>query len=86
MMITPMKWFCLMSGKKKFSEKDIQGMKDAAVLRAAERNPYSWNMEFLPYEDGGGHEARFLKCGICTLTRELGFLTLSRPCAVWTIP
>ncbi len=86
MITTPMKWFCLMSGKKKFSEKDIQGMKDAAVLCAAERNPYSWNMEFLLYEDGGGHEARFLKCGICTLTRELGFLTLSRPCAVWTIP
>ena len=31
-----------------------------------------WNMEFLPYPDGSGYEARFTKCGICTLMRELG--------------
>ncbi len=72
MMTVPMKWFCRMSGKKKFSEKDIQGMKDTAAFRAADRNPYSWNMEFLPYEDGSGYEARFSKCGICTLMGELG--------------
>ncbi|MBR6157753.1 MAG: L-2-amino-thiazoline-4-carboxylic acid hydrolase [Lachnospiraceae bacterium] len=72
MMTAPMKWFCRMSGKKKFSEKDIQGMKDTAALRAADRNPYSWNMEFLPYGDGSGYEARFSKCGICTLMQELG--------------
>ena len=76
MMNAPMKWFCLMSGKKKFSEKDIQGMKDTAALRAADRNPYSWNMEFLPYEDGSGYEARFSKCGICTLMKELGLYEL----------
>ena len=39
MMTAPMKWFCRMSGKKKFSEKDVQGMKDTAALRAADRNP-----------------------------------------------
>ena len=72
MMIRPMRWFCRMSGKKKFSEKDIQGMKDTAAFRAADRNPYSWNMEFLPYEDGSGYEARFTKCGICVLMKELG--------------
>ena len=72
MMIAPMKCFCRMSGKKKFSEKDIQGMKDTAALCAADRNPYSWNMEFFPYEDGSGYEARFSKCGICTLMKELG--------------
>ena len=72
MMIRPMKWFCRMSGKKKFSDKDIRGMKATAELKAADRNPYSWNMEFLPYPDGSGYEARFTKCGICTLMKELG--------------
>ena len=76
MMTPPMKWFCRMSGKKKFSEKDIRGMKAAAALNAADRNPYSWNMEFFPYEDGSGYEARFTKCGICTLMRELGLFEL----------
>ena len=72
MMIRPMKWLCRMSGKKKFSDKDIRGMKATAELKAADRNPYSWNMEFLPYPDGRGYEARFTKCGICTLMKELG--------------
>ena len=72
MMIRPMKAFCRMAGKKKFSEKDIQGMKKTAALKAADRNPYSWNMEFLPYADGSGYEARFSRCGICTLMKELG--------------
>ena len=72
MMIRPMKWFCRMSGKKKFSDKDIRGMKATAELKAADRNPYSWNMEFLPYPDGSGYEARFSKCGICTLMKERG--------------
>ena len=76
MMTAPMKWFCRMGGKRKFSEKDIRGMKDTAALRAADRNPYSWNMEFLPYPDGSGYEARFTKCGICTLMRELGLFEL----------
>ncbi len=76
MMTAPMKWFCRMSGKAKFSEKDIRGMKDTAALRAADRNPYSWNMEFLPYPDGSGYEARFSKCGICTLMREEGLFDL----------
>ena len=43
MMTKPMKWFCRKSGKSKFTEKDIAGMKAAAALRAADRNPYSWN-------------------------------------------
>ena len=76
MMTAPMKWFCRMSGKKKFSEKDIQGMVDTAALRAADRNPYSWNMEYLPYPDGSGYEARFTTCGICTLMKELGLFEL----------
>ena len=49
MMTGPMRWFCLMMGKKKFSQQDIQGMKVTAALNAADRNPYFWNMEFLPY-------------------------------------
>ncbi len=72
MMIAPMRWFCWMGGKSKFSEKDIRGMKATAALRAADRNPYSWNMEFLPYEDDSGYEARFTRCGICALMRKLG--------------
>ena len=76
MMTGPMKWFCRMSGKKKFSEKDIRGMKATAALNAADRKPYSWNMEFLPYEDGSGYEARFSRCGICTLMKELGLFDM----------
>ena len=72
MMTAPMKWFCRMSGKRKFSEQDLHGMAATAAFRAADRNPYSWNMEFLPYPDGSGYEARFTKCGICTLMQELG--------------
>ena len=72
MMIGPMRAFCRMAGKKKFSKKDVDGMKATAALNAADRNPYSWNMEFMPYPDGSGYEARFSKCGICTLMRELG--------------
>ena len=72
MMTRPMRWFCRMGGKKKFSKQDIEGMKATAALNAADRNPYSWNMEFLPYQDGSGYEARFSKCGICTLMKELG--------------
>ena len=72
MMIAPTRWFCRMDGRKKFSEKDIAGMKATAALNAADRNPYSWNMELLPYPDGSGYEARFSRCGICTLMKELG--------------
>ena len=76
-MMTPaMKWFCRKSGKKKFTEKDIAGMKATAAFKAADRNPYSWNMDFLPYEDGSGYEARFSRCGICTLMKELDLFDL----------
>ena len=77
MMTGPMKWFCRMSGRQKFSAKDVAGMKKTAALNAADRNPYSWNMEFLPYPDGSGYEARFSRCGICTLMAELGLADLT---------
>lgn len=77
MMTKPMKWFCRMSGKKKFTKKDIAGMKATATLRAADRNPYSWNMELYEYPDGRGYEARFSKCGICVLMKELGLYDLT---------
>lgn len=76
MMIGPMKWFCRLGGKQKFSRKDVEGMRQTAAFRAADRNPYSWNMEFLPYPGGNGYEARFSKCGICTLMDELGLSDL----------
>ena len=77
MMTGPMRWFCRKSGKAKFSAKDIRGMEATARLRAADRNPYSWNMDFLLYPDGSGYEARFSKCGICTLMQELGLYDLT---------
>lgn len=76
MMTAPMKLFCRMSGKKKFTSKDVAAMRKTAAFRAADRNSYSWNMDFLPYADGSGYEARFTKCGICTLMRELGLFDL----------
>ncbi|MCR4634374.1 MAG: L-2-amino-thiazoline-4-carboxylic acid hydrolase [Erysipelotrichaceae bacterium] len=72
MMNGKMKLFCKISGLKKFSKRDQQGMMETAKFRAADRNPYSWNMEYLPYADGSGYEARFTKCGICTLMKQLG--------------
>ena len=77
MMTTPMQWFCRRSGKSKFTEKDIAGMKAAAALNAADRNPYSWNMEFYEYPDGSGYEGRFTKCGICVLMKKLGLYDLA---------
>ena len=77
MMTKPMKWFCRKSGKKKFTEKDIAGMQATAALKAADRNPYSWNMDYLPYADGSGFEARFTACGICQLMKKLGLYDLT---------
>ena len=77
MMTKPMRWFCRRSGKGKFSEKDIAGMRATAALKAADRNPYSWNMEFYEYPDGSGYEGRFTKCGICVLMQQLGLYELT---------
>ena len=59
MMTKPMKWFCRRSGKNKFTKKDINEMKATASFKAADRNPYSWNMDFFEYPDGSGYECRF---------------------------
>lgn len=77
MMTTPMQWFCRKSGKSKFTAKDIAAMKATAALKAADRNPYSWNMEFYEYPDGSGYEGRFTQCGICVLMKELGLYDLT---------
>ena len=77
MMTNPMKWFCRKSGKKKFTDKDIAGMKATAALKAADRNPYSWNMDYYEYPDGSGYEGRFTKCGICVLMQKLGLYDLT---------
>ena len=74
-MMTPlMKWFCRESGKGKYMEKDIDEMKLTATMKFADRNPYSWNMDFYEYPDGSGYETRFTKCGICVLMKEFRFL------------
>ena len=52
-------------------------MKATAALKAADRNPYSWNMEFYEYPDGSGYEGCFTKCGICVLMKELGLYDLT---------
>ena len=76
-MMTPaVKWFCRKSWKKKFTPEDIGHMKASAALKAADRNHYSWNMDYLEYPDGSGYEARFYKCGICTLMKEQGLYDL----------
>ena len=77
MMTEPMKWFCRKRGKNKYTPKDIAGMKATAALRAADRNPYSWNMDFYEYPDGSGYEGRFTKCGICELMKRLGLYDLT---------
>jgi hypothetical protein len=77
MMTGAMKCFCRLMGRQKFTKKDIQGMKDTASLKAADRNIFSWNMDLLPYPDGSGYEARFYRCGICTLMKELGLSGLT---------
>ena len=77
MMTAPMQWFWRKSGKSKFTEKDIADMKATAAMKAADRNPYSWNMEFYEYPDGSGYEGRFTKCGICVLMKELGLYDLT---------
>ena len=76
MMTKPMRWFCRKSGEKKFTSQSVAGLQAAAALKAADRNPYSWNMEFCLYPDDSGYEARFSQCGICTLMRELGLFDL----------
>lgn len=77
MMTKPMKWFCRKSGKKKFTEKDIAGMKATAALKAADCNLYSWNMDYYEYPDGSGYERRFTRCGICELMKKLGLYDLT---------
>ena len=77
MMTKLMRWFCRRSGKAKYTPKDIAGMKATAALKAADRNPYSWNMDFIEYPDGSGYEGHFTWCGICTLMRELGLYDLT---------
>ena len=77
MMTKPMRWFCRKSGKSKFTAKDVAGMKATAALRPADRNPYSWNMDYIEYPDGSGCEGRFTKCGICVLMKKLGLYDLT---------
>ena len=77
-MMTPaMRLFCRKSGSSRFSPKNLTAMQFTAQFRAADRNPYSWNMDYLPYADGSGFEARFTACGICQLMKKLGLYDLT---------
>ena len=75
MMTGMMAWFCRMSGKKKYSEADIQSMKATAKLKAGDRNPYSWNMDFHEYEDDCGEKWRHSVSGFVIVN---GILPLQR--------
>ena len=77
MMTSIMKKFWRKSGKKKFTKKDLDSMRATAKLKAADRNPFSWNMDLFEYPDGSGYEARFYKCGICELMKKLGLYDLT---------
>lgn len=77
MMTKTMQWFCRQSGKIKFSESDKRAMQETARKKSADRNPYSWNMDYYEYTDGSGYEARFTQCGICTLMKKLGLYDLT---------
>jgi len=70
MMIKPMLLFCKISGKNKFSKKDIESLNQSSKRRDGDRNPYSWNFDVIMHEDG--YTACFTSCGICTLMKELG--------------
>ena len=76
-MTKPMKWFCRKNGKSQFSERDISGLKATAEFKAADRNPYSWNMDFSEYPDKSGYLCSFTKCGICVLMKKLGLYDLT---------
>ena len=52
MMTPPMRFFRRKSAKKKFTEKDLAQMRFTEKLKAADRNPYSWNMDLFEYPDG----------------------------------
>ena len=77
-MMTPaMRFYCRKSGSRRFSPESLSAMEKTAQFRAADRNPYSWNMDYLPYADGSGFEARFTACGICQLMKKLGLYDLT---------
>ena len=71
MMTKTMKWYFKKDGKKLFTKKKIENLKKTEKLKSANKNPYSWNMEFYMFDDEKGFETRFTKCGICHLLKEL---------------
>ena len=83
-MMTPtMRWFCRMSGKKKFSRQDIDGMKTTAAFKAADRTPIpgTWNFASTPMTAVMRHG--FLSVASAHSCGSWGFLTSSPPCALW---
>ena len=77
-MMTPaMRVYCRKSGSRTYTQEYRDGMKFTAQFRAADRNPYSWNMDLFEYPYGSGYEARFYKCGIFELTKKLGLYDLT---------
>ena len=77
MMTKPMQVVLPQERKKQVHPKGYCRYESHCRLKAADRNPYSWNMEFYEYPDGSGYEGRFTKCGICVLMKELGLYDLT---------
>ena len=77
-MMTPaMRVYCRKGGSRTYTQEYRDGMKFTAQFRAADCNPYSWNMDYFEYPDGSGFEARFTACGICQLMKKLGLFDLT---------
>ena len=72
MMNPLMKVYCRIQGLNKFSWRGYFAVEKMARAEYGSRNPYSWNLDFIPYDDGSGYEARFYTCGICKLMKEMG--------------
>ena len=70
-MTKPMKWFCRQSAKNKFSEYAKRTMEETASKKmpTATLIRGKWIITNMP---AVADEARFTKCGICTLMKELG--------------
>lgn len=66
------KLVCSYTGKIKFNRKGIKQIQKSASLKAGNANKYSWNFDYIPFENNKGYEARFYTCGICVLMNELG--------------
>ena len=82
MMTTPMKWFCRMSGKKKFTENCFDQKEIDKYVRGAERSkkrayPMDWVFDFSYDLSVPEYDVTHRECGVCKIGQQenLTFLT-----------